>query len=156
MNGPWGELSDFVPSPNLRYFGRIILGFLVKEGIKDAFTVAEREVHTVKKQTNLHTGEYSDGCQSDVFEETMEAADWIIDIGPGAGLLGGQVIAEGTPAQIKKSRASITGKFLSGKEVIEVPATRRRPENGFLKIIGASENNLQNITAEIRQKIRIT
>lgn len=81
-------------------------------------------------------------------QETMEAADWIVDVGPGAGLLGGQIVAEGSPAAIKRNRASITGRYLSGKETIEVPATRRSPSKNserWITIQGASENNLKGI-----------
>jgi excinuclease ABC subunit A len=86
-------------------------------------------------------------------QETMEAADWILDVGPGAGRLGGQIIAEGTPTQLKKNKHSITGKFLSGKELIHVPDSRRVPskdkKNDWISIQGACANNLQNVTAEI-------
>lgn len=80
--------------------------------------------------------------------ETMEAADWIVDMGPGAGLLGGQVVAEGAPTAIKKNKASVTGRFLSGKESIAVPAERRTPSekpDRWITIKGAEENNLQGI-----------
>jgi excinuclease ABC subunit A len=86
-------------------------------------------------------------------QETMEAADWILDVGPGAGRLGGQIIAEGTPAQLKKNKHSITGKFLAGKEKIYIPEERRIPsedkKNDWITIKGACANNLQNVTAEI-------
>ena len=85
-------------------------------------------------------------------QETMESADVILDIGPGAGLLGGQVVAQGTPAQIKRNRASITGKFLSGKEQIDVPEQRKSPEetgDRWVTIQRASENNLADITVDI-------
>ena len=82
-------------------------------------------------------------------QETMEASDWVIDIGPGAGHLGGQIIAEGTPAQLKRSRVSTTGHYLSGKESIPLPEEVRKPSDKWLRIVGATENNLQNITAEI-------
>ena len=60
-------------------------------------------------------------------QETIETADWVLDIGPGAGLLGGQVVAQGTPAQIRKSPASLTGRYLSGKEKIEIPSPTKNP-----------------------------
>ncbi len=85
-------------------------------------------------------------------QETMEASDWILDVGPGAGRLGGEIIAQGTPAQLKKNKLSITGKYLSGREKIEVPDERRPPgkeKKDWIKIIGASSNNLKKITAEI-------
>ncbi len=81
-------------------------------------------------------------------EDTMYAADHIIDVGPGAGVHGGQIIAQGTVEEIKKSKNSITGKYLSGELKIPVPAKRRKGNGNTLKIIGASENNLKNIDAE--------
>lgn len=84
--------------------------------------------------------------------DTMEAADWIVDMGPGAGLLGGQVVAEGTPAAIKKNKASITGKYLSGKHTISLPATRREPSSDykrFITIEEAAENNLKGMDVRI-------
>ena len=77
--------------------------------------------------------------------ETMLASDYIVDIGPGAGIHGGEIVAQGTPAEILKNPASITGAYLSGRLSIPVPG-RRRPGNGsFLRVIGARENNLKNI-----------
>lgn len=81
-------------------------------------------------------------------EDTMFAADYIVDIGPGAGEHGGQVIAEGTAEEIMKSADSITGAYLSGKVKIPVPEVRRTP-TGFLTIKGAKENNLKNVTVDI-------
>ncbi len=81
-------------------------------------------------------------------EDTMFAADHIVDIGPGAGEHGGQLVAQGTAKDIMKSERSITGAYLSGKIKIPVPETRRKP-TGFLKIKGAKENNLQNINIDI-------
>jgi len=82
-------------------------------------------------------------------EDTMNEADWIIDVGPGAGEHGGKIIAEGTPAQIKADKNSLTGKYLSGAEVIETPA-KRRPGNGKeITVVGATENNLKNITVAV-------
>jgi excinuclease ABC subunit A len=81
--------------------------------------------------------------------ETMESADWIMDIGPGAGRLGGQVIAQGTPAQLKKNKMSLTGKYLSGKVKIEVPAERRVAGVEWIKIFGAKANNLKNVNCSI-------
>ena len=78
-------------------------------------------------------------------EDTMRAADFIVDIGPGAGAHGGEVIATGTAEDIMKNPNSITGKYLSGEIKIPVPKTRRKP-TGWLKIVGAKENNLKNIT----------
>ena len=81
-------------------------------------------------------------------EDTMYAADHIIDIGPGAGDHGGEVVAEGTAEEIMKNPASITGAYLSGKMQIPLPKTRRKP-TGFLKVKGARENNLKNIDVDI-------
>lgn len=82
-------------------------------------------------------------------EDTMLAADYIIDIGPGAGKHGGQIIAEGTPREIMANDASLTGQYLSGKKFIPVPL-QRRPTNGrWLELRGAKENNLQGINAKI-------
>ena len=81
-------------------------------------------------------------------EDTMYAADHIIDIGPGAGEHGGEVVAEGTAAEIMKNPASITGQYLSRKKFIPVPAERRRGNGYFLEIVGAAENNLKNVNVK--------
>ena len=81
-------------------------------------------------------------------EETIEAADHVIDMGPAAGVNGGRVVAQGTPRQIKETPESLTGDYLSGKRRILVPTERRQPER-WLKIIGARANNLQNIDVDI-------
>ncbi len=81
-------------------------------------------------------------------EDTMFAADYIVDIGPGAGEHGGKVIAQGTAEEIMKNEDSITGAYLSGRIKIPVPEERRKP-TGFLKILGAKQNNLKNIDVEI-------
>lgn len=81
-------------------------------------------------------------------EETMENADYILDIGPGAGIHGGEVVAQGTFEDIKNNANSITGQYLSGKKRIEVPETRRRAEQ-FIEIKGARENNLKNLDVKI-------
>lgn len=81
-------------------------------------------------------------------EDTMLAADYIVDIGPGAGEHGGEVIAQGTAQDIMNTPNSITGQYLSGKIKIPVPVKRRKP-TGYLKIVGASENNLKNIDVKI-------
>ncbi len=81
-------------------------------------------------------------------EDTMMAADYIVDIGPGAGEHGGQVVAAGTAQEIMKNKNSITGAYLSGKKKIPVPAERRKP-TGFLEIKGAKENNLKNIDVKL-------
>ena len=81
-------------------------------------------------------------------EDTMFAADYIVDIGPGAGEHGGEVVAEGTAEEIMKNPKSITGAYLSGKIKIPVPKERKKP-TGYLKVIGAKENNLKNINVDI-------
>ena len=80
-------------------------------------------------------------------EDTMRMADYIVDIGPGAGIHGGHVVAEGTIDDIIKVEDSITGQYLSGKKKIKIPSTRREPK-GFVKVKGAKENNLKNIDVE--------
>ena len=80
-------------------------------------------------------------------EDTMRAADYVVDIGPGAGEHGGQVVAAGTAEELMKNPASITGKYLSGELKIPVPNTRREPQ-GWLTVVGAKENNLKNITVK--------
>ncbi len=82
-------------------------------------------------------------------EDTMHAADYIVDIGPGAGVHGGEVVFAGTPKEILKASKSITGKYLSGKLQIPVPKTRRETNDRWLKIIGAHENNLKDIDIHI-------
>lgn len=82
-------------------------------------------------------------------EDTMYAADHIIDIGPGAGVHGGNVVAEGTAEELKKNPNSITGKYLSGELKIPVPAKRRKGNKKYLEVIGAAENNLKNINVKI-------
>lgn len=81
-------------------------------------------------------------------EDTMKAADCIVDIGPGAGEHGGKVVAVGTLEDIKKCEESITGQYLSGKKSIEVPKERRKPNGNYITIVGARENNLKNINAK--------
>jgi excinuclease ABC subunit A len=80
-------------------------------------------------------------------EETMEAADWIVDFGPGAGEHGGEVVAEGTPAQILDLPRSITGAYLSGRREIAVPDRRRPVDRGGITVVGATANNLKDVTA---------
>ena len=81
-------------------------------------------------------------------EDTIKSADFIVDVGPYAGVHGGQIVATGTPKDIMACENSITGKFLSGKEKIEVPSLRRQPKD-FLTIKGAKQNNLKNIDVNI-------
>ncbi|MBN1207082.1 MAG: excinuclease ABC subunit UvrA [Myxococcaceae bacterium] len=82
-------------------------------------------------------------------EETMEEADWIVDFGPGAGELGGQVVAQGTPRQVMEDEHSLTGAYLSGRKEIEIPQQRRKPGKQKLVIQGARENNLKDLDVEI-------
>ena len=79
-------------------------------------------------------------------EDTMREADWLIDVGPGAGVFGGEIVAAGTPEQVAKSKKSITGQYLSGKREIPVPLERRVGNGRFIEVTGAREHNLQNIT----------
>jgi len=81
--------------------------------------------------------------------ETIESADWVIDIGPGAGEHGGRIVAEGEPAAIKKNSKSLTGKYLSGKLSIPTPQKYRQGNGKKITIVGASEHNLKNITVDI-------
>ena len=82
-------------------------------------------------------------------EDTMRAADWLIDIGPGAGALGGQVVSAGTPEQVMADPNSLTGQYLSGKKRIEVPECRRAGNGKWLTVRGARENNLKNIDVSV-------
>ena len=80
-------------------------------------------------------------------EDTMREADYLIDVGPGAGVFGGEIVAAGTPKQVARNSKSITGQYLSGKRKIPVPTERRSGNGRYIEITGASENNLQDITA---------
>ena len=82
-------------------------------------------------------------------EETMEAADFIVDVGPGAGIHGGRIVAAGTPAEVMANPESLTGAYLSGKKRIAVPQTRRPGNGHWLTVKGARQNNLKNIDVEI-------
>ena len=82
-------------------------------------------------------------------EDTIRAADYVVDMGPGAGENGGKVVCAGTPAEIMACPSSITGAYLTGKKMIRVPESRRKPGRGALKITGARANNLKNVTAKI-------
>lgn len=81
-------------------------------------------------------------------EDTMRAADYLIDIGPGAGHAGGQIVAAGTPTEVAENPDSLTGQYLSGKRVIPVPKERRSGNGQAIKITGANENNLKNVSVE--------
>ena len=82
-------------------------------------------------------------------EDTMLACDFLVDIGPGAGIHGGEVVAAGTLDEVIKNDKSITGDYLSGKKQIFVPKERRKGNGNFLEVIGASENNFKNINVSI-------
>ena len=82
-------------------------------------------------------------------EDTMREADFIVDIGPGAGIHGGEIVAIGTPEEVAATEGSVTGEYLSGKRKIAVPKKRREGNGNFLSIIGAEENNLKNIDVNI-------
>ena len=82
-------------------------------------------------------------------EDTIRSADYVVDMGPGAGEHGGYVVASGTPAQVAKAKGSITADYLSRRRVIAVPEQRRSPGRGVVKLIGATENNLKNVDVEI-------
>ena len=80
-------------------------------------------------------------------EDTMREADYLIDVGPGAGVFGGEIVAAGTPKQVARNSKSITGQYLSGKRAIPVPTERRVGNGRFIELIGAAENNLKDVTA---------
>jgi excinuclease ABC subunit A len=82
-------------------------------------------------------------------EDTIAASDWVIDIGPGAGKHGGELVAQGTAAQVAKDKNSLTGKYLSGREEVPVPKTRKKGNGKTIKIVGATEHNLKNIDVEV-------
>ena len=82
-------------------------------------------------------------------EDTMLAADYLIDVGPGAGVHGGQIVAAGTPQEVMDNPKSLTGQYLSGKKFIPLPIERRKPDGRKLSILGAKENNLQNVKVDI-------
>ncbi|MBA2631196.1 MAG: excinuclease ABC subunit UvrA [Thermoleophilaceae bacterium] len=81
-------------------------------------------------------------------EGTMRAADYLVDLGPGAGEHGGRLVAEGTPAEVMRERGSLTGQFLSGKREIAVPARRRRP-SGYIQVEGAAQHNLREVDVKV-------
>ena len=82
-------------------------------------------------------------------EDTIRAADYVLDMGPGAGEMGGDVVAVGTPQDIMHSPDSLTGAYLTGRRMIDLPEKRRNPRRGALKIVGATTNNLKNVTAKV-------
>jgi len=105
----------------------------------------ERLINTLKKLRDL--GNTVIVVEHD--EDTMLSADYLIDMGPKAGIHGGEVVAQGTPKEVMMQEDSLTGNYLSGKKYIPLPDERRKPNGKWLKIIGASENNLKNIDVDI-------
>lgn len=105
----------------------------------------ERLIHTLKHLRDL--GNTVIVVEHD--EDTIRSADFVVDMGPGAGELGGYVVAAGSPDEILESEDSITADYLSGRKVIAVPKARRKPKRGKLKMTGATENNLKNVSLEI-------
>ena len=82
-------------------------------------------------------------------EDTMLAADYLIDIGPGAGVHGGEIVSAGTPEEVMKDPNSLTGQYLSGKKFIPLPLERRKADGRYIEIKGAKENNLKNVNVKI-------
>jgi excinuclease ABC subunit A len=82
-------------------------------------------------------------------EDTIRAADYVVDMGPGAGRHGGEVVFAGTPDRLLKSEKSLTGQYLSGRKSIEVPSRRRKPKKGFIELKGCREHNLKNVDVKI-------
>lgn len=105
----------------------------------------DRLIHTLEHMRNL--GNTLIVVEHD--EDTMMAADYIIDIGPGAGIHGGQIIAQGTPKEIMEDENSLTGQYLSGRKFIEVPLKRRATGDKWIEVRGAKENNLRNVNVKI-------
>jgi len=105
----------------------------------------ERLIHTLEGMRDL--GNTVLVVEHD--EATIRAADWLIDLGPGAGEAGGEIVAQGTVDEVSRKRKSVTGRFLAGKLRIETPKERRDGDERSLKIFGASENNLDNLSVEI-------
>ena len=81
-------------------------------------------------------------------EDTMRASDYLIDVGPGAGQAGGEIVAYGTPKEVEENPESLTGQYLSGKKMIEVPKTRRKGNGTKIRVTGACENNLKNVSVD--------
>ncbi|MET3697551.1 excinuclease ABC subunit A [Bacillus oleivorans] len=81
-------------------------------------------------------------------EDTMFAADYLIDVGPGAGVHGGEIVSAGTPEEVMNDENSLTGQYLSGKKFIPLPDQRRKPDGRFIEIVGAKENNLRNVNVK--------
>ncbi len=105
----------------------------------------EKLLHTLRNLTNL--GNTLIVVEHD--EDTIRAADWVVDIGPGAGVHGGEIVCAGTPGDVCACKKSITGQYLSGAKRIEYPAKRRKGNGKFLSVRGAAANNLKNINVDI-------
>ncbi|WP_163536481.1 excinuclease ABC subunit UvrA [Gracilibacillus sp. YIM 98692] len=105
----------------------------------------DRLIHTLERMRDL--GNTLIVVEHD--EDTMLAADYLVDIGPGAGEHGGEVVAQGTPKQVMRKKSSLTGQYLSGQKFIPVPATRHEASERHLEVIGAEENNLKNVDVKI-------
>ena len=103
----------------------------------------QKLLHTLKEMRDL--GNTVLVVEHDL--ETIECADYVLDLGPGAGEHGGWLVAEGTPQEIAKNPQSVTGAFLSGRDGIPVPKTRRKATRGHIQVLGASENNLKDVNA---------
>jgi excinuclease ABC subunit A len=86
-------------------------------------------------------------------EETIRSADWVVDLGPGAGEVGGEVVVAGPPAAVAEHPTSLTGAYLSGRERIEIPRSRRRPNGKAITVAGATEHNLKNLTVKFPLKL---
>ncbi len=105
----------------------------------------ERLIQTLEKMRDL--GNTLIVVEHD--EDTMLASDYIIDVGPGAGVHGGKIVASGTPAEVMHDEESLTGQYLSGRRFIPVPLKRREPNGKWIKIVKARENNLKNVSVSI-------
>lgn len=108
----------------------------------------ERLIHTLQRLRDL--GNTVIVVEHDA--DTILAADYVVDIGPGAGIHGGQIVAEGTPKQVIANKKSLTGDYLAGRKTIALPAQRRRP-HGFLTVAGASHHNLKSITVDFPMEV---
>ncbi|MBZ5641044.1 MAG: excinuclease ABC subunit UvrA, partial [Acidobacteriia bacterium] len=86
-------------------------------------------------------------------EETIRSADWVVDLGPGAGEMGGEVVVAGPPDKVAEHPTSLTGAYLSGRERLEIPPSRRRPDGKAITVAGATEHNLKDITAKFPLKL---
>lgn len=105
----------------------------------------DKLIHSLKEMVNL--GNTLVVVEHDT--DTMLAADYLVDVGPGAGREGGTIVAAGTPEEVMKNKNSLTGRYLAGKEKIEVPQTRRTGNGKYIEILGAEEHNLKKIDVEI-------